>query len=217
MFPLFLGVTAADVPRVIITHEFFSVAFLAFTWAACYQIQPSKSPVFAPINKTLQESNNVFIAKSRQSFEALLSRSERRISHEWLSKRGIDSVRVAVSLAESTVFRKVAKPVTIPAKLWLTLKCVQGLGTQVDDGDGMDGGTAGGGGRGKRAKRRRSAQAEEAGGNTGEMTKGARGDGRENARAGSGGPARSAEGAARGGFFPSSSSSSNTRGWGLGG
>lgn len=30
-------------------------------------------------------------------------------------------------MAESTVFRKLAKPVTIPAKLWLTLKFVQGL------------------------------------------------------------------------------------------
>lgn len=41
------------------------------------------------------------------------------------AKRGIDSGKVAVSLAESTVFRKLAKPVTIPAKLWLTWKFVQ--------------------------------------------------------------------------------------------
>lgn len=32
---------------------------------------------------------------------------------------------MAVSLAESTVFRKLAKPATIPAKLWLTFKFVQ--------------------------------------------------------------------------------------------
>lgn len=43
-FILFLaGVTTSDLPKVILTHELFSVAFLAFTWAACYQIQPSQA------------------------------------------------------------------------------------------------------------------------------------------------------------------------------
>lgn len=36
------GVTTADFPKAFIAHEFISVAFLALTWAACYQIQPSK-------------------------------------------------------------------------------------------------------------------------------------------------------------------------------
>lgn len=49
----------------------------------CIQSNQTQNPVFAPMNKTLQESNNFFIAKSRQSFEALLSRSEQRMSHEW--------------------------------------------------------------------------------------------------------------------------------------
>ena len=44
---------------------------------------------------------------------------------------------MAVSLAESTFFRKLAKPVTIPAKLWLTWKFVQVVnvhgGEQQDD------------------------------------------------------------------------------------
>lgn len=40
-----------------------------------------------------------------------------------------------MSLAESTVFRKLAKPVTIPAKLWLTWKFVQvvNLGHEDDN------------------------------------------------------------------------------------
>ncbi|CAN0522072.1 unnamed protein product [Scytosiphon promiscuus] len=36
------GVTTADFPKAFIAHEFLSVAFLALTWAACYQIQPSQ-------------------------------------------------------------------------------------------------------------------------------------------------------------------------------
>lgn len=43
--PLPPGVTTSDLPKVILTHELFSVAFLAFTWAACYQIQPSQARV----------------------------------------------------------------------------------------------------------------------------------------------------------------------------
>lgn len=41
------------------------------------------------------------------------------------SKRGIDTGRMAVSLAETTIIRRLAKPVTIPAKLWLTFKFVR--------------------------------------------------------------------------------------------
>ncbi|CAN0005600.1 unnamed protein product [Scytosiphon promiscuus] len=130
------GVTAADLPRAFVVHEFMSVAFLALTWAACYQIQPSQSPLFAPINRTVQRSNNAFIVKGRESFATLVSKSEKKISQEWLSKRGIDSGRVVFSLAESTLFRKLAKPVTIPAKLWLTLNFVQRTGgRRVVDGD----------------------------------------------------------------------------------
>ncbi|CAN0519845.1 unnamed protein product [Laminaria digitata] len=36
------GVTTADFPKAFIAHEFLSVAFLALTWAACYQIRPSQ-------------------------------------------------------------------------------------------------------------------------------------------------------------------------------
>lgn len=81
-----------------------------------------------------------------------------------LSKRGIDSGRVAVSLAESTVFRKFAKPVTIPAKLWLTLKFVQGLGGMGKGGEGGDDADDGSGSSGRKSaksaggKRRRQLQ-----------------------------------------------------------
>ncbi|CAM9887813.1 unnamed protein product, partial [Discosporangium mesarthrocarpum] len=37
-----------------------------------------------------------------------------------LGGRGIDTGRLAVSLGESTLFRKLTKPITIPGKLWLT-------------------------------------------------------------------------------------------------
>eukprot|EP00752_Nemacystus_decipiens_P012591 g11151.t1 len=215
------GVTTSDLPKVILTHELFSVAFLAFTWAACYQIQPSQSPLFAPINKSIQDSNNAFIVKSRQSFEGLLSKAERRISHEWLSKRGIDSGRVAVSLAESTVFRKFAKPVTIPAKLWLTLKFVQGIGGmgkgEGGEDDDLDGSTSGRkGAKNPGGKRRRTQQQQQ------------RGDAEENSGRGRAGDDAIATGrdrgwwergpAARGGGRGgrSAAASGSTAGWGLG-
>ncbi|CAM9873144.1 unnamed protein product, partial [Ectocarpus fasciculatus] len=158
------GVTASNLPKVIVVHECLSVAFLALTWAVCYQIQPTQArhprgrerrterdrqtdrrdnreaccPVFAPINRTIQNSNNAFIVRSRQSFEALISKSEKRLSQEWLNKRGIDSGRVAISLAESTLFRKLAKPVTIPGKLWLTLKLSQTFLVNGDHDNGTE-------------------------------------------------------------------------------
>lgn len=57
------------------------------------------------------------------------------VPYNRLSKRGIDSGRMAVSLAESTCFRKLAKPVTIPAKLWLTFKFVQVANLNKSEGD----------------------------------------------------------------------------------
>lgn len=69
------------------------------------------------------------------------------------SKRGIDTGRMVVALAESTVFRKLAKPITIPAKLWLTWKFVQVVNgddaTDADadaDADGAVGNRGSGGG-----------------------------------------------------------------------
>ncbi|CAM9812219.1 unnamed protein product, partial [Hapterophycus canaliculatus] len=116
------------------------------------------SPLFAPISKTVQQSSNAFVVRGRESFATLVSKSEKKVSQELLSKRGIDSGRVVLSLAESTLFRKLAKPVTIPAKLWLTLKFVQrtGGGNNNDDrgekGElGGKGATGGGGTRGRRA------------------------------------------------------------------
>lgn len=40
--PVHAGVTAADFPKAFIAHQFIGAAFLALTWAACYQIQPTK-------------------------------------------------------------------------------------------------------------------------------------------------------------------------------
>jgi hypothetical protein len=41
--------------------------------------------------------------------------------------RGYDTKRLTTSFAESTVFRKSIKPVSIPAKLWITFKLMQKL------------------------------------------------------------------------------------------
>ena len=43
-----------------------------------------QSPLFAPINKTLRESNNFVVVKMRQSYQTVISKAERRIMYqEW--------------------------------------------------------------------------------------------------------------------------------------
>ncbi|CAM9454189.1 unnamed protein product [Ectocarpus sp. 13 AM-2016] len=89
--------TASNLPKVIVVHQCVIVAFLGLTGAVCYQIQPTQTrhprgrdewtdiirqnsrescaaqgPVFAPINNTIRNSNNAFVVRSRQSFEALI-------------------------------------------------------------------------------------------------------------------------------------------------
>lgn len=55
-----------------------------------------------------------------------------------------------LSLAESTLFRKLAKPVTIPAKLWLTLNFVQRVGGRKNDNLDGNGATIDGDTKGRR-------------------------------------------------------------------
>lgn len=43
----------------------------------------SQSPMFAPINRTLQQSDNFIVVKMRQSYETILSKAERRMGQEW--------------------------------------------------------------------------------------------------------------------------------------
>ncbi|CAM9319676.1 unnamed protein product [Choristocarpus tenellus] len=121
------GITAADFPKALLTHEILSVTFLAATWVACYNIQPSQSPMFAPVNKAFQESSNRFVVGMRNKYHAMVVGAERRMGQSWLANQGIDTGRLAVSLAESSLFRKLAKPITIPAKLWLTILAVQAM------------------------------------------------------------------------------------------
>ena len=46
------------------------------------QIAP-QSPLFAPVNKTLQKSNNFVVVKMRQSYETVIAKAERRMGQEW--------------------------------------------------------------------------------------------------------------------------------------
>ncbi|CAM9218414.1 unnamed protein product [Sphacelaria rigidula] len=119
------GVTAADIPKAIVVHNLLGAAFMVMTWGAFYQIQPSQRPMFAPMKRAVTNSNKAVVVKMRQSYKIVVSEAERRMAPQWMEKRGIDSGRVAVSFAESTLFRKLAKPVTIPGKFWLTFKVIE--------------------------------------------------------------------------------------------
>eukprot|EP00611_Tribonema_gayanum_P021937 TRINITY_DN4323_c0_g1_i4.p1 TRINITY_DN4323_c0_g1~~TRINITY_DN4323_c0_g1_i4.p1 ORF type:complete len:205 (+),score=40.78 TRINITY_DN4323_c0_g1_i4:138-752(+) len=109
------GITPADFPTAFAIHELLAVAFLASTWAVCYQTQPSQSALFAPLARAIRTSENRLVA----SAEAKIAASPR------LSSQGWDTARLTTALAESTIFRKSIKPITIPGKLWATWKIME--------------------------------------------------------------------------------------------
>eukprot|EP00611_Tribonema_gayanum_P021935 TRINITY_DN4323_c0_g1_i2.p1 TRINITY_DN4323_c0_g1~~TRINITY_DN4323_c0_g1_i2.p1 ORF type:complete len:132 (+),score=18.51 TRINITY_DN4323_c0_g1_i2:1021-1416(+) len=49
----------------------------------------------------------------------------RTVALHRLSSQGWDTARLTTALAESTIFRKSIKPITIPGKLWATWKIME--------------------------------------------------------------------------------------------
>ena len=116
------GLTAGDLPAALIFHEVISVAFAAFTWSACYGIQPSIT-----IAKPMAGLPGA--SKVAGAFDRALAFSDKKVAAMgWLKKvalvKNAAPRRLTVSLAESLVFRGSINPITLGAKLYLSYKFV---------------------------------------------------------------------------------------------
>jgi hypothetical protein len=112
------GLTAADLPTALIFHEVISVAFAAFTWTACYGIQPSVT-LARPLAKL------PVAGRAAGAFDKALAFSDAKVAKmRWLKKvpivRSASPRRLTVSLAESLMFRGAIKPITFGGKLYLS-------------------------------------------------------------------------------------------------
>ena len=116
------GLTAADLPAALIFHEVISVGFAAFTWSACYGIQPSVT-IARPMAGLPGAS------KVAGAFDRALAFSDKKVANmKWLKKvpvvKHAAPRRLTVSLAESLVFRGSIKPITFGVKLYVSYKFV---------------------------------------------------------------------------------------------
>jgi hypothetical protein len=137
------GLVAMDIPKALAVHEALGIGLLGGAWAGCYHLQPTRrglasfGSASAPMAEAMEKASEKF---SRWS--------------SWTSRvpvlRRADQARLLVSLAESSVARKLIAPATVPLKIWLA--CYVVLLTKGAGGQGVarggGGGSAGSGGSG---------------------------------------------------------------------
>lgn len=100
------GITVEKVPNAILIHELMGIFMLATTWSLCYCFPISQSKYLKkPIENMLSKMPNVF-SSAIQGNDFLTS-------------------RFGISYMESSCLRKMIRPFTLPAKLFLTVKLVQ--------------------------------------------------------------------------------------------
>lgn len=107
-----------DIPMAIAIHETIGVTLLAGAWYMCYKFQPYNTLARHYLPPTL-----VIDTKKLNKTVGFLSKVSVKV----------DPARLGVALAESTAIRKLAMPLTIPAKLWLTWKVVMTLRPKSED------------------------------------------------------------------------------------
>ncbi|KAL4433963.1 hypothetical protein ABPG75_000404 [Micractinium tetrahymenae] len=123
------GLSAADIPAAIITHEVVGLAMAAGFWTACYAVQPSKT-VARPLVAAVARSKRG--ARAQAAYSAALGQATRTVARmPWLNRApGVDPARLTVSLAESLCLRACIKPITFTFKIWASYKLVL-LGKQL--------------------------------------------------------------------------------------
>lgn len=95
------GLEAADVPKALILHEMLGFTMLAITWTFCYYFPLKRIP---------------FFAKQLNKFPTMQSFSK---SGTMTSVMNALSSRRGVAYLESSCLRKIIRPATIPAKMWV--------------------------------------------------------------------------------------------------
>jgi hypothetical protein len=105
------GLTAMDIPKALAVHETLGIALLGGAWAGCYHLEPTRrglaafGAASAPMAEAMQTARTKF---------ARWSSWTRRVP----LLRHADQGRLVVSLAESSIARKLIAPGTVPLKIW---------------------------------------------------------------------------------------------------
>ena len=100
-----------DIPKALFIHETLGIALLGGAWASCYHLEPTRRGLAA------------FGFASAAMTDAM-QRAKTKFGRwsSWTSRvallRHADQARLVVSLAESSVARKLVAPATVPLKIW---------------------------------------------------------------------------------------------------
>lgn len=105
------GLTAMDIPKALVIHETLGIGLLGSAWAGCYHLEPTMRG-FAAFG-----SASTPMIESMESARSKLLRWSSWTSRVPLLRRA-DQAKLLVSLAESSVARKLIAPATVPLKLW---------------------------------------------------------------------------------------------------
>ncbi|KAI2509450.1 hypothetical protein MHU86_4951 [Fragilaria crotonensis] len=101
------NLTTADIPAFLIVHTALSAVLVSSTWLWCYQ-SPNPNILTRPLQKMtarLLPSSN-----SGSKIQTLLKEAI----------PSLDATKLAVSFVEAKVGRLMIKPLTVPARLWLS-------------------------------------------------------------------------------------------------
>lgn len=100
------GFSSRDIPKAIVIHELMGILMLALTWSFCYMF---------PI------SQQTFL---KQPIQRIMHSMPKGLSNS-ISSNGFINSRFGSSYIESSCLRKLIRPATLPAKIFLTFKLVE--------------------------------------------------------------------------------------------
>ena len=110
------GVTAGDLGKAVIIHEVLGVSILLTAWAGCWAVKPSKHLVRALQLRQSEQWRRLEPRIQQSKFVKMIKESKH------LSPKTAGDLTIA--FGESYFLRKLAMPVLIPLKLWLTYELV---------------------------------------------------------------------------------------------
>ena len=118
-----------DIPIFLLVHTVLSAVLVSSTWFFCHQTMSTQLPP-TWTRPTSFVTNHPFIQKQtiRLSRQIEASSKSSEAMQQILGKfPTIDPARLATSLVEAKIARLLVKPVTIPGRIWLSLKVTQGI------------------------------------------------------------------------------------------
>ncbi|EKX49744.1 hypothetical protein GUITHDRAFT_104710 [Guillardia theta CCMP2712] len=109
------GLTPTDLAKALVVHETVGISWLAGSWGLCYAVQPIRRLG----SRYFQQNIDKFFDKAFTKLQPVF-----RWSARFALVRSMDKQRLIMSLAESSILRNAARPVTVPLKLWVAVQVV---------------------------------------------------------------------------------------------